>query len=116
VSRPCGKCPDTEAQTQREVKIEDSFTSYAVSCGAPHDTAYGTASGDETSKARSYSASGITLVDARVRCVALTYTYDTSSSSSSFILPMSTIHEKKHNEYTIGKTYKAHRALTVALN
>jgi len=23
---------------------------------------------------------------------------------------------KKHNEYTIGKTYKAHRALTVALN
>jgi len=31
-------------------------------------------------------------------------------------LPMSTIHEKKHNEYTAGKTYKAHRALTVALN
>ena len=27
-----------------------------------------------------------------------------------------TIHEKKHNEYAIGKTYKAHRALTVALN
>jgi len=29
-------------------------------------------------------------------------------------LPMSTIHEKKHNEYTIGETYKAHRALTIA--
>jgi len=31
-------------------------------------------------------------------------------------LPMSKIHEKRHNEYTVGKTYKAHRALTVALN
>jgi len=38
------------------------------------------------------------------------------SSSSSFYLPMSTIHEKKHNEYIIGETYKAHGALTVALN
>jgi len=37
-------------------------------------------------------------------------------NQSIIYLPMSTIHEKKHNEYAIGKTYKAHRALTVALN